>query len=328
MSRRIYLDNNATTPIHPEVLDAMMPYLKEDFGNPSSIHQFGRKVRVKIDVAREKVAAAIGADPSEIIFTSGGSESDNFAIKGYSWANRKNSGGHIITSSIEHPAVLETCRYLEKNGFRVTYLPVNEYGIADPSDVEKAIEKDTILISIHHSNNEVGTIEPIDEISRIAKGKGIVVHTDAVQSLGKVPLDVNKLGVDLMSLSAHKLNGPKGVGATYIRRGIKNMYPLISGGSQEMKRRAGTENVAGIIGFGKACEIAVSDIEKESVRIAALRDKLQSLIIEKIPDIKLNGHPVKRLPNTLNISFESAEGETIAINLDLSGVAVSTGSAC
>ncbi|MBI3585395.1 MAG: cysteine desulfurase NifS [Nitrospinae bacterium] len=334
MSRRIYLDNNATTPIHPEVLDAMMPYLKDDFGNPSSIHQFGRKARVKVDEYREKVAAAICADPAEIIFTSGGSESDNFAIKGYSWANRKigsagsRCGGHIITSSIEHPAVLETCRYLEKNGFRVTYLPVDEYGITDPSDVEKAIEKDTILISIHHSNNEVGTIEPIDEISGIAKSKGIVVHTDAVQSLGKVPLDVNKLGVDLMSLSAHKLYGPKGVGATYIRKGIKNMYPLISGGSQEMKRRAGTENVAGIIGFGKACEIAVSDIEKESVRIAGLRDKLQSLIIEKIPDIKLNGHPVKRLPNTLNISFESAEGETIAINLDLSGVAVSTGSAC
>ncbi len=328
MSRRIYLDNNATTPIHPEVLDAMMPYLKEDFGNPSSIHQFGRKARVKVDEYREKVAAAIGADPSEIIFTSGGSESDNFAIKGYSLANRKNSGGHIITSSIEHPAVLETCRYLEKNGFRVTYLPVDEYGIVNPSDVENAIEKDTILISLHHSNNEVGTIEPVDEISSIAKSRGIAVHTDAVQSLGKVPLDVNKLGVDLMSLSAHKLNGPKGVGAAYIRRGIKNMYPLISGGSQEMKRRAGTENVAGIIGFGKACEIAVSDIEKESVRIAALRDKLQSLIIEKIPDIKLNGHPVNRLPNTLNISFETAEGETIAINLDLEGVAVSTGSAC
>jgi cysteine desulfurase len=336
MSRRTYLDNNATTPIHPEVLDAMLPYFKEDFGNPSSIHQFGRNVRVKIDEAREKVAASICANPSEIVFTGGGSESDNFAIKGYSWANRKNGvgstgsqcSGHIITSSIEHPAVLETCRYLEKDGFRITYLPVDEYGIVEPSDVEKAIEKDTILISIHHSNNEIGTIEPIEEISRIAKDKGIILHTDAVQSLGKAPLDVNKLGVDLMSLSAHKLYGTKGVGAIYIRRGIKNMSPLINGGSQEMKRRAGTENVAGIIGFGKACEIALSDMEKESARIADLRDRLQSLIMEKIPDVKLNGHPVRRLPNTLNISFESADGEAIATNLDLEGVAVSTGSAC
>ena len=328
MSRRIYLDNNATTPVHPEVLDAMMPYLKEDFGNPSSIHQFGRKVRVKIDEARENIAAAISADPSEIIFTSGGSESDNFAIKGYAWANRKNGSGHIIASSIEHPAVIETCRCLEKEGFRVTYLPVDKDGMVNPSDVENAIEKNTILISIHHSNNEVGTIEPIEEIGKIVKSKGIILHTDAVQSLGKVPIDINNLRVDLLSISAHKLYGPKGVGAIYIRRGIKNMYPLISGGSQEMKIRAGTENVAGIIGFGKACEIAVSDIKEESARITSLRDRLQSLIMEKIPDIKLNGHPVNRLPNTLNISFESAEGEAIAINLDLEGVAASTGSAC
>src|SRR3972149_2501399 len=218
MSRRIYLDNNATTPVHPEVLDAMMPYLKEDFGNPSSIHQFGRKVRVKIDEARENIAAAISADPSEIIFTSGGSESDNFAIKGYAWANRKNGSGHIIASSIEHPAVIETCRCLEKEGFRITCLPVNEYGIVNPSDVEGAIERDTILISIHHSNNEMGTTETIEELNKVAKDKGITMHTDAVQSFGKIPLNVNDLGVDLLSISAHKLYGPKGIGGIYIRK--------------------------------------------------------------------------------------------------------------
>lgn len=328
MQGKIYLDNNATTPLHPDVVDAMMPFLKEDFGNPSSIHQFGRKVKVKIDEAREKVAAAIGADPSEIVFTSGGSESDNFAIKGYAWANKKNGGGHIITSSIEHPAVLDTCRYLAKNGYRITCLPVNEYGIVNPSDVEGAIERDTILISIHHSNNEMGTIEPIEEINKVAKDKGITMHTDAVQSFGKIPLNVNDLGVDLLSISAHKLYGPKGIGAIYIRKGVKKMHPLINGGYQEKERRAGTENVAGIIGFGKACEIAAKNMKDESARLSAMRDKLQNLIIEKIPHVKLNGRPDKRLPNTLNMSFKYTEGEALIINLDLAGVAVSTGSAC
>jgi cysteine desulfurase len=335
MSRKVYLDNNATTPLHPEVLNEIMPFLKGDFGNPSSIHQFGRKVRVKIDEAREKVAYAVGADPSEIVFTAGGSESDNFAIKSYIWSNRINgglpgnqTGGHIITSAIEHHAVLDTCRYLEKNGYRVTYLPVDEYGMVNPSDVKNAIQNDTILISIHHSNNEVGTIEPIEEISKIARSKGIALHTDAVQSLGKVPLNVNELGADLMSISAHKLYGPKGIGALYIRKAIKKMHPLIHGGHQEKGRRGGTENVAGIIGFGKACEIALDTLKDESARLIGLRDRLQNLIMENIPYVKLNGHPLKRLPATLNMSFNFVEGEAVTMNLDLSGVAVSTGSAC
>ncbi|MBI3815630.1 MAG: cysteine desulfurase NifS [Nitrospinae bacterium] len=336
MPRRVYLDNNATTSLHPEVLDAMMPFLKEDFGNPSSLHRLGRKVRVKIDEAREKVAAVIGADPSEIVFTSGGSESDNFAIKGCVWANKKNGvgstgsqcSGHIITSAIEHHAVLDTCKYLENNGYRVTCLPVDEYGLVNPLDVEKAISSDTILLTIHHSNNEIGTIEPIEEISKIARSKGVMVHTDAVQSLGKVPLNVNNLGVDLLSVSAHKLYGPKGVGALYIRKGIKKMHPLISGGHQEKMRRGGTENAAGIVGFGKACELALANMNEDAAHLSALRDRLQNLILEKIPHVKLNGHPEKRLPTTLNMSFKFAEGEALMINLDLAEVAISTGSAC
>ncbi|MEK6590111.1 MAG: aminotransferase class V-fold PLP-dependent enzyme, partial [Nitrospinota bacterium] len=273
--------------------------------------------------------------PSEIVFTAGGSESDNFAIKSYIWSNRINgglpgnqTGGHIITSAIEHHAVLDTCRYLEKNGYRVTYLPVDEYGMVNPSDVKNAIQGDTILISIHHSNNEVGTIEPVEEISKIARSKGIALHTDAVQSLGKVPLNVNELGADLMSISAHKLYGPKGIGALYIRKAIKKMHPLIHGGHQEKGRRGGTENVAGIIGFGKACEIALDTLKDESARLIGLRDRLQNLIMENIPYVKLNGHPLKRLPATLNMSFNFVEGEAVTMNLDLSGVAVSTGSAC
>jgi len=328
MQRNVYLDNNATTPLHPEALNAMLPFLKEDFGNPSSIHRFGRKARVKLDEAREKVAAAIGADPSEIVFTSGGSESDNLAIKGFAWANRKNGGGHIITSAIEHHAVLDTCKYLENNGYHITYIPVDEYGLANPSDVERTISSDTILITIHHSNNETGTIEPIEKISKIAKDRGVVMHTDAVQSLGKVSLNVNNLGVDMLSISAHKLYGPKGIGALYIKRGIKKMHPLINGGSQEKKRRGGTENVAGIVGFGKACELALVNMKEDTARITALRNRLQGLILERIPDVKLNGHPEKRLPATLNMSFKLAEGEPLAVNLDLAGVAVSTGSAC
>lgn len=328
MPRRIYLDNNATTSLHPEVLDVMLPFLKDDFGNPSSVHQFGRRVRVKLDEAREKVAAAIGADPSEIVFTSGGSEADNLAIKGFAWANKKNGGGHIITSAIEHHAVLDTCKYLENSGYRVTYLPVDEYGFVNPSDIEKAISNDTILITIHHSNNEIGTIEPIEEIGKIAKSKGVILHTDAVQSLGKVPLNVDSLGVDMLSVSAHKLYGPKGVGAIYIRKNIKKMHPLINGGGQEKKRRGGTENVAGIVGFGRACELALADMKENAIHLSALRDRLQNLILKEIPDVKLNGHPEKRLPTTLNMSFKLAEGEALAINLDLAGVAVSTGSAC
>lgn len=323
----VYLDNNATTPLHPEVLEAMLPFLKEDFGNPSSLHQLGRRIRVKVDEAREKVAKTIGAGPLEIVFTGGGSESDNFAIKGVAFAN-KDKKGHIITSRIEHPAVLNTCKYLEKNGYRVTYIPVDEYGMVNPEDVAGAISDDTILITIHHSNNEIGTIQPIREISRIARERGIIFHTDAVQSFGKVPLNVDDIGVNLLSVSAHKLNGPKGVGACYIRKGTKRLHPLINGGSQEMKHRAGTENVAGIIGFSKACELASIHMEEERGRLIGLRDKLQNALTEKISHIRLNGHPTKRLPTTLNMSFEYVEGETLMINLDLEGIAVSTGSAC
>ncbi len=323
----VYLDNNATTPLHPEVLEEMLPFFKEDFGNPSSLHQFGRKIRVKVDEAREKVAKMIGADPLEIVFTGGGSESDNFAIKGVASAN-KDKGRHIITSEIEHHAVLNTCKYLEKNGYQVTYIPVDEYGVVNPEDVAGAISEDTILITIHHSNNEIGTIQPIKEIAKIAQERGIIFHTDAVQSLGKVPLNVEDIGVNLLSISAHKLNGPKGVGACYIRKGTKRLHPLINGGNQEMKRRAGTENVAGIIGFSKACELASTFMEEERGRLISLRDKLQNALTEKISHVKLNGHPTKRLPTTLNMSFEYVEGETLMINLDLEGIAVSTGSAC
>ncbi|MBI5183679.1 MAG: cysteine desulfurase NifS [Nitrospinae bacterium] len=323
----VYLDNNATTPLHPEVLEEMLPFLKEDFGNPSSLHQFGRKVKVKIDEAREKVAGIIGADPSEIVFTGGGSEADNLAIKGVAFAS-KEKGRHIITSQIEHHAVLNTCKYLERNGYRITYIPVDKYGMVKPEDVAEAISDDTILITIHHSNNEIGTIQPIKEISKIAEERGIIFHTDAVQSLGKLPLNVDDMGVTLLSVSAHKLNGPKGVGACYIRKGIRRLHPLINGGNQEMKRRAGTENVAGIIGFSKACEIASACMEEERERLISLRDKLQNGLTEKISHVRLNGHPTERLPTTLNMSFEYVEGETLMINLDLEGIAVSTGSAC
>ncbi|MFV1950355.1 MAG: cysteine desulfurase NifS [Nitrospinota bacterium] len=325
--KMVYIDNNATTPLHPEVLEAMLPFLKEDFGNPSSLHQLGRRIRVKVDEAREKVAKTIGADPLEIVFTGGGSESDNFAIKGVAFAN-KDKRRHIITSRIEHHAILNTCKYLEKNGYRVTYIPVDEYGMVNPEDVAGAISDDTILITIHHSNNEIGTIQPIREISKIARERGIIFHTDAVQSLGKVPLNVDDIGVNLLSVSAHKLNGPKGVGACYIRKGTKRLHPLINGGSQEMKHRAGTENVAGIIGFSKACELASTHMEEERERLIGLRDKLQNALTEKISHVRLNGHPTKRLPTTLNMSFEYVEGETLMINLDLEGIAVSTGSAC
>lgn len=325
--KMVYIDNNATTPLHPEVLEAMLPFLKEDFGNPSSLHQLGRRIRVKVDEAREKVAKTIGADPLEIVFTGGGSESDNFAIKGVAFAN-KDKRRHIITSRIEHPAVLNTCKYLEKNGYRVTYIPVDEYGMVNPGDVAGAIGDDTILITIHHSNNEIGTIQPINEIGKIARERGIIFHSDAVQSLGKVPLNVDDMGVNLLSVSAHKLNGPKGIGACYIRKGTKRLQPLINGGSQEMKHRAGTENVAGIIGFSKACELASTHMEEERERLIGLRDKLQNALTEKISHVRLNGHPAKRLPTTLNMSFEYVEGETLMINLDLEGIAVSTGSAC
>ena len=323
--KRVYLDNNATTPLHPEVLEAMLPFYKDLFGNPSSVHQFGRSVKVRLEEAREKVAGLMGAEPQDIVFTSGGSESDNFAIKGAVWGSKT---GHIITSQTEHPAVLAACKGLEKMGYSVTYLPVDSHGEIHPSRVAEAIRPDTLIISIHHANNEVGTIQPIEEIAKLAREKGILFHTDAVQSFGKLSLDVKKMDVDLLSVSAHKLNGPKGVGALYIRKGIKKMVPLIHGGHHERNRRAGTENVAGIVGFAKACEIAGNNLKGEAVFLTGLRDRLHKNLSERISHSSLHGHPTKRLPTTLNMGFEFVEGEALLINLDLKGVAVSTGSAC
>ncbi len=324
--RKVYLDHNATTPTHPEVVKAILPYYKEVFGNASSVHQFGQQARKAIDEAREKIANFIGASPKEIVFTSGGTEANNLALKGVVYANER-KGKHIITSSMEHHAVLNPCKYLEKKGFKVTYLPVDKYGLVDPEEVRRAITKETILISIIHANNEVGTIEPVAEIGKIAKEIGIYFHTDAVQTVGKIPVDVNELNIDLLSLSGHKIYGPKGIGVLYIRKGTR-IEPLIQGGHHELNRRAGTENVPAIVGLGKTIEIAKATMEKESMRLTNLRNRLCSGIGEKIDYVRLNGHPGKRLPNTLNMSFEFVEGESMILNLDLEGIAVSTGSAC
>lgn len=325
--RKVYLDNNATTPIHPDVFEAMAPYLKEHYGNPSSVHQFGRHVKVEIDKAREKVAELLNADPSEIIFCSGGSESDNMAIKGVALTHFKGKK-HIITSQVEHPAVLDSCRLLEKIGFEATYVKVDQYGMVNPEEIKEAIKENTALISIQHSNNEVGTIQPIKEIGEIAKGKNILFHSDAVQSFGKIPINVKDINVDFISLSGHKINGPKGIGALYIKKGTSKLFPIISGGHHERNRRAGTENVPGIIGFGITCEIAKKKMASESKYLEELRDSLHQKLTNSIPKIALNGHLTKRLPTTLNLGFECVEGESIIINLDLNGIAASTGSAC
>lgn len=334
--KQIYLDYNATTPVHPEIVKAMLPYYEEIFGNASSIHQFGQQARKAIDESREKIANFIGANPEEIVFTSGGTEANNFAIKGIAYAN-KEKGKHIITSSIEHHAVLNPCKYLEKQGFQVTYLPVDKYGLIDPNEVKKAITHQTILITIIHANNEVGTIQPIAEIGKIIQNfnnqqlkvntQQIYFHTDAVQSIGKIPVNVDELKVDLLSLSGHKIYAPKGIGILYIRKGIR-IQPLIHGGHHEKNRRAGTENVPGIIGLGKAIEIAKISMVEEKKRLTDLRNKLYTGICEKIDNVYLNGHLQERLSNTLNISFEFVEGESIILNLDMKGVAVSSGSAC
>ncbi|MQY59758.1 MAG: cysteine desulfurase NifS [Clostridia bacterium] len=324
--RRIYLDYNATTPLHPGVLEAVLPYYKSVFGNASTIYSFGQEARKAIDDAREALACLIGAEPEEIVFTSGGTEADNFALKGVASA-LKGKGGHIITSSIEHHAVLFACKYLEKMGKKITYLPVDRYGWLDPDRVKEAITNKTVLISIIHANNEIGTIEPIAEIGKIARECGVYFHTDAVQTVGKIPIDVNELGMDLLSLSAHKFYGPKGVGALYIRKGTK-IHPLIHGGEQERKRRAGTENVPGIVGLGEASKIAGKEMKQEYSHVKKLRDELENKIKDNIDYIRFNGHPTERLPNTSNVSFEFIEGESLVLNLDLKGVAVSTGSAC
>jgi cysteine desulfurase len=324
--KRIYLDYAATTPTHPEVMKAMLPYFADSFGNPSSIHSYGQEAKDAIERARSKVAALIGARSEEIVFTGSGTEADNFAVKGVA-LSRQAKGNHIITSSIEHHAVLETCKFLEKQGFSVTYLPVDGYGLVDPTDVKKAITKRTILVSIMHANNECGTIEPIAEIGNIAREAEIYFHTDAVQTVGHIPLDVNKSNVDLLSISAHKLYGPKGVGVLYVRKGTR-ISSFMHGGNQERGRRASTENVPGIVGFGKAAEIAQQEMLEEAQKLTALRDRLIESILEGIEYTQLNGHPVKRLPNNVNVSINYVEGESILLNLDLDGICASTGSAC
>ncbi|MQY55014.1 MAG: cysteine desulfurase NifS [Dehalococcoidia bacterium] len=324
--KRIYLDHAATTPTDPKVVEAMLPYLSDVFGNPSSIHSFGQEAKAAVEEARDKVAALIGARGEEIVFTGGGTEADNFAIKGIAYAN-EGKGNHIITTSIEHHAVMETCKFLQVRGFEVTYLPVDSYGLVDPQDVKKAIADKTILISVMHANNEVGTIEPIAEIGKIAREEGIYFHTDAVQAVGHIPVKVDELGVDLLAMSAHKFYGPKGVGALYIRKGTK-LIPLMHGGEQERRHRAGTENVPAIVGLGKAAEIAQREMDAEAKRLISLRNKLIKGLMGQIEHICLNGHPTQRLPNNVNVSIEFVEGESMLLNLDLEGIAASTGSAC
>jgi len=324
--RKIYLDHNATSPVHPEVRKAMLPFLEEKFGNPSSSHWAGREVREHVEKARNSVAALIGADPTEVFFTASGSEGDNMAIKGVLMQHFREKG-HIITSAVEHPAVLKTCTSLERFGFEVTIVPVDGQGMVDPDDIRKAIRLDTRLITIMYVNNETGNIFPIKEVSAIAREFGIPFHTDAVQAIGKIPVDVNDLDVDILSGSGHKFNAPKGVGFQYLRTGM-NILPLISGGHQEGGFRAGTENIPGIVALGKACEVAQKKISAHEGRIRNLRDRLERGILDTVPSTRLNGHPDLRVDNTANISFQYIEGEALLVLLDMDGIAVSTGSAC
>lgn len=322
----IYLDHAATTPMYPEVLEEMLPYLTKAFGNPSSVYGLGRESKNAIELARKRVASELGAIESEIIFTSGGTESDNWAIRGAALQSKKR-GRHIITSIVEHQAVLYTCEQLENDGFEVTYLPVDRNGLVSVQQLEEAIREDTILISIMFANNEVGTIQPIEEIGKTAKKRGILFHTDAVQAAGTLEIDVNKLNIDLLSLSAHKFNGPKGVGALYIRTGVK-ISKYMNGGHQERNKRPGTENVAGIVGLGKALELSALQRQKIHQSMITIRDHGVINILERVPDAILNGHPTLRLPGNINISFPFVEAESIIILMDRKGLAVSSGSAC
>ena len=322
----IYMDNAATTATRPEVLEAMLPYFTEHYGNPSSIHSVGRDARRAVEKARAQVAAALGAQPREIYFTAGGSESDNWAIRCASRALAA-KGRHIITSQIEHHAVLHTCQYMEKQGYEVTYLPVDENGLVSVEDVKNAIRPDTVLISIMAANNEIGTIEPIREIGKVAHEAGVLFHTDAVQAVGAVPIDVNDWNVDMLSLSGHKFHAPKGIGALYIRKGVK-ISNLIFGGAQERGLRAGTENLPGIVGLGAAIELAVAELPEYTRRLTALRDRLIDGILQNIPDVRLNGHRTQRLPGNVNVSVRYVEGEALLMRLDLAGVEASSGSAC
>ena len=326
MIRRIYLDYAATTPPHPDVVETMMPYFTDAFGNPSSSYSYGQEAKAAVEKARYKVATLIGAHSEEVVFTSGGTEADNFAVKGLAYAN-KHKGNHIITIPIEHHAVIEPCKFLETEGFTVTRLPVDEHGLVDPQDVAKNITSRTILISIMHANNDIGTIEPIAEIGKIAREKGVYFHTDAVQTAGHISIDVDELGVDLLSISAHKLYGPKGIGALYVKRGTR-LTPFMHGGSQEAGKRASTENVPGIVGFGKAAELAADNMSQETKRLDSLRDKLIEGLREQIDGIRLNGHPTKRLPHNVHVSVDSIDGESVIQELDSNGICASTGSAC
>ena len=323
---RIYLDYAATAPVLPEVLDAMLPFFMSQFGNPSGVHAFGRETRKAVEQARRRTADLLGADSREIVFTSGGSESNNLAIKGAAYSLRT-KGNHIVTSKIEHPSVLNTCRWLEKQGFRVTYLPVDSCGTVSPEDVREAICPDTVLVSIMTANNEIGTVQHVSEVGKICRDKGVVFHSDAVQAAGMLKTDVRAMNVDLLSLSAHKFHGPKGTGALYVRKGTK-LEAVIHGGEQERGLRAGTENVPGIVGLGKAAEIAGSEMKKNTAQIRELRDLLIQRIQEKVPDAFLNGHPVNRLPNNCHFSFSGIESEALLLRLDLAGISVSGGSAC
>jgi cysteine desulfurase len=324
MTRRVYLDHNASTPVHPDVLAEMLPYFSEIFGNASSVHGFGRAAREGVDSARERVAHFLGANPAEIIFTSGGTESDNLGVQGLALARGR---GHLITSQIEHHAVLRTCQALEAQGFSVTYLPVDGDAMVDPDDVRRAIRPDTIAVSVMHANSEVGTIQPIAAIGRVAREHGVAFHVDAVQTFGKVPIDLDAWGIDVLSCSAHKIYGPKGVAAAYVRRGTK-MVAVQHGGDHERRRRAGTENVPGIVGFGKAVEIRAAVMRDEAERVSALRDRLWDGLRARVPEVRLNGHPTRRLPGTANVSFRHVESESIVLGLDLKGIGVSAGSAC
>lgn len=323
---RIYLDYAATTPVDAAVAEAMLPFLRDSFGNPSTVYYFGQQVRAAVEGARERVAETIGARPEEIVFVSGGTEANNLAITGTLLA-KEEQGRQVITTSIEHHSVLETCHYAEKRGYDVVYLPVDSDGLVDPAVVEEAITDKTVLVSIMHANNEIGTIEPIAQIGELVRARGVPFHTDAVQTVGAVPVNVDDLKVDLLSLSGHKIYGPKGIGALYVRKGTR-LTPLLHGGHQERKRRAGTENVPGIIGLAKACELVQADSGRTVARVQALRDRLVKGVLEKIERVKLNGHPDRRLPNNANLGIEFVEGESILLNLDFLGIAAASGSAC
>ncbi len=324
MTRRVYLDHNASTPVHPEVVAEMLPYFSDVYGNPSSVHGFGRDARAAVDAARDRVAAFLRVRPDELVFTSGGTESDNFGVKGLALAR---GSGHVITSKVEHHAVLRSAQALEAQGFAVSYLPVDQYGMVDPDDVRRALRPDTIAISIMHANSEVGTIQPIRAIGALAREAGVPFHVDAVQTFGKVEIDVDAMNIDALSFSGHKIYGPKGIAGLYIRRGTK-MVSIQHGGEHERRRRAGTENVPGIVGLGKAVEVRARDMKTEAEAVSALRDRMWEGIRARVPEVRLNGHPTERLPGTANVCYRNVESESIVLALDLKGIAVSAGSAC